>query len=255
MYKVLYNNNSEVKTMDNVLSEYEEYRQSLIENEEKIEKELQRALKKYEDMYANGFDQDKPFLHTAKLSLIKSKKELDLIKNKLAFGRPQQQEDVLYRIRQYDEFPKKIEEMIPNDLPLWFHGCPIFAVKSILNDGEISSEYARLGMGHNCVSLTNKDVVGVSVKKYMDLLDFNIPAGCLFVLSLVDNNQEEPFVDSISFRQNPDQLFAVITSPENTERLKEWANGSGVDASKIHDFDSFTQLFTSRLDNGENTIK
>ena len=50
-------------------------------------------------------------------------------------------------------------------------------------------------------------------------------------------------MENVSFKENPDRLFAIITSSENIENIKKWSQESGIDISKIHDFDGFIQNF------------
>ena len=48
---------------------------------------------------------------------------------------------------------------------------------------------------------------------------------------------------NVNFKQEPNRLYGIITTPENIERVSQWAKVSGVDLSKIHDFDEFAKLF------------
>jgi exonuclease VII small subunit len=212
-------------------SEYEEVRENLLNNKHMIER------------YTQGTNISK-----------QKQKELDIIESKLNYLRPEKEDDMLYRIKQYNEFSERVAEL-PNSLPLWFHGCPIYTAQKILEDGEITSEYSRLGFGHDNVYLTTKDVIDVTVKKYINLLDFTLPVGCIFVLNLGNFNQSEILVDKVDFRQNPDQLFSIVTSLENIDMLKEWARENNVDLTKILDFENFLELFNNNLSNDETKPK
>jgi len=57
------------------------------------------------------------------------------------------------------------------------------------------------------------------------------------------NLAEQKLMRNVNFRKTPHRLFAIITTPENIERVKEWAKSGGINPSKVHDFDSFIKLF------------
>ena len=48
-------------------------------------------------------------------------------------------------------------------------------------------------------------------------------------------------IGNVSFKENPERLYSIITTPENIERVTEWAEKANIDLSKIHDFDGFIQ--------------
>ncbi len=102
-------------------------------------------------------------LEVAKKTIQSREYALWLIESQLEFLRPSSQDDMECRLKQYNEFSKQIKAVVPDDLHLCFHGCPIYAAKHIIEDREISSSVDRVG------SSTRYDVsdqVSVTTKKY-----------------------------------------------------------------------------------------
>ena len=99
---------------------------------------------------------------------------LGLIESQLEFLRPSSQEDMEYRLKQYNEFSKQIKAVVPDDLHLCFHGCPIYVAKHIIEDGEISSSVDRIGSSTSYdvsdqVSVTTKNTIETTVQGYAGL--------------------------------------------------------------------------------------
>lgn len=46
-------------------------------------------------------------------------------------------------------------------------------------------------------------------------------------------------IKNVNFKENPDRLNAIITTPENIQKVTQWAQKSGIDTKKIVDFDGF----------------
>lgn len=44
---------------------------------------------------------------------------------------------------------------------------------------------------------------------------------------------------NVNFRENPNQLFGVFTTPENILRVKEWMKESGFNPEQVYTFESF----------------
>ncbi|MBQ7285122.1 MAG: hypothetical protein IJW72_02590, partial [Alphaproteobacteria bacterium] len=99
------------------------------------------------------------------------------------------------------------------------------------------------------ISATNKDTAETSIRQYMRLTDnFCYPAGCLFVVTAknkeeYDNLPSGWMIDNIDFKENSDRLIAVITTPENIARVRNWAKEGGIKTSKIMDFDDFISQY------------
>ena len=192
-------------------------------------------------------------LRTMKIRLKKAEYSLQLWQDKANFIRPEDPQDVMYRCRQYKEFSKLAKEVVPLDLHLCFHGCPITAAKHILEDGALLSSVDRVGFstsqdGEDQISVTTINDVIITVQDYCSLMEYELPAGCIFAILPKDENEistskNSLLIGNVSFKEHPERLYAIITTPENIERVTEWAKKSGVDSSKICDFDGFIQLF------------
>lgn len=51
-------------------------------------------------------------------------------------------------------------------------------------------------------------------------------------------------MNSVNFRENPDRLYGIITTPENIEKVQEWGEQNGINLDgKIYDYDGFAQSF------------
>ena len=98
------------------------------------------------------------------------------------------------------------------------------------------------------ISVTNKDTVETSVGIYMRLNDnYCYPAGCLFVIKAKDKDEYDKMpvkwtIKNVDFREDPERLVAVVTTPENIERVSGWAKDGGINTDKIMDFDTFIKI-------------
>lgn len=231
---------------------YQEYKKRLLERKQMTEAKIQQEKEKYANIKESSIDQKEKRLEVAMTQISRQEHVLDSTLNRIEFSRPQNEEDISYRLRQYNEFPRKIEKLAPDDLPLRFHGCPIYTAKQIIQSGGLSSSVDRLGFESSYdtadqVSVTTKDTIRTTIKNYSSLGgDYYMPAGCVFVLLPKDKEDAKAgdslLMRSVSFKEDPDRLFAIITTKENIDRVKEWSKENGVDTSKIHDFDGFITL-------------
>lgn len=169
-----------------------------------------------------------------------------ILSKEMEYLRPSSAEDANYRVDVYNEFAEAVKETIPDDIPFRFHGTPIYFAKEILKSGEISCSEDRLGYstshdlkGH--ISVTTKETIVTTIGSYINITDFSMPAGCIFVLlpSEEDGRLISDQMKKVDFKRNPDVLVAIITTPENLPRLKSWCTKYQIDASKLCDFKSF----------------
>jgi len=235
------------------LSEYENQQSILIRNQEALEKLLQDAIESYSKIEASDVDKKEIRLNIARQNIARRQNALNIITDKLRFIRPGNEEDTIYRGRQYDEFSKKIENLVSDDLPLRFHGCPIYTAERIIFAGELSSSVDRLGIETSYdvsdqVSVTTRKTIETTVRGYADLAENqSLPAGCIFVLLPKDEMDaragDSMLMGNVNFKQNPERLYAIITTPENFERVCGWCNANGVSSSKVYDYDDFIKLF------------
>lgn len=96
------------------------------------------------------------------------------------------------------------------------------------------------------MSVTVPKTIETTVRGYTHLHDNqNLPAGCIFVLLPRDEEDAKTgetsmLMGNVDFKAEPDRLYGIITTPENLERVSQWAQEYGVDLTdKLHDFDGF----------------
>lgn len=236
--------------MENI-EEFERKKEILLKNRENALQRVEKAEEKYKNIKSNDtIDKKELRLEIAGKTIKSRKYALEQIDNQLEFLRPSSQEDIDYRLKQYDEFSKQVKVEVPDDLHLCFHGCPIYAAKHIIEDGEISSSVDRTGSETSYdvsdqVSVTTKNTIETTVQGYTGLTgNYNLPAGCIFVILPKDENEIKTsetsmLISNVSFKENPERLYSIITTPENIEKVSEWAEKANIDLSKIHDFEDF----------------
>lgn len=234
------------------MERFQKKKQILIRNKELAEQRLLLAIDKYRKIEESDVDRKEDRLRIAKTAIATKKYVLQQINEQIEFSRPESEEDIAYRQRQYDEFPNLVKSIVPNDIPLRFHGCPINVAKHILKDGEISSSVDRLGITtsydvEDQVSVTTKDTIETTVRGYAGLSgDYNMPSGCIFVVLPRDEVDakagDSMLMSNVSFKENPERLVSIITSLENLQRVSQWAQEAGIDVAKICDYDGFRNL-------------
>ena len=238
--------------MEEILEQFEKRKNNLIRHKATLEENLKKAIDKYNSIEASEIDKKEARLKIAQKTISSRKNALAQIEDQLDFLRPSDEKDMEYRLRQYDEFSKKMKDLVPEDLPLRFHGCPIYTAKRILESGEISSSVDRLGVETSYdtegqISVTTKDTLDTTIHGYTHLSENFLPAGCVFVLLPKDELDakagDSMLMGNVNFKQEPNRLYGIITTPENIERVSQWAKVIGIDLSKIHDFDGFAKSF------------
>ena len=271
-YKMKNNKNKIGDVMENI-EEFNKKKDILIRNRESALQRVEKAKEKYRKIEIDDtIDKKELRLEVAKKTIQLREYALGLIESKLEFLRPSSQDDMEYRLKQYNEFSKQIKAVVPDDLHLCFHGCPIYSAKNIIEDGEISSSVDRVASSTSYdvsdqVSVTTKNTIETTVQVYAGLTgNYNLPAGCIFVILPQDENEIKTsetsmLIGNVSFREKPERLYSIITTPENIEVVTEWAEKANIDISKIHDFEGFIAEIAkqknhfSEQDIGKTTIK
>ena len=239
--------------MKNYLDEYNQNKSLLLYNKKIRQEKLDKAIQKYEKIKNSDIDKKEQRLQLAAINVNRRKYALNIIEEELFYLRPASKEDIEYRLRQYKDFAEEARKCIPEDLPLRFHGCPIYAAKKIIESGEISSSADRQGFEtsydtNGQISVTTKDSLDITVTSYSGLIDdYTLPAGCIFVLLPKDDFDRESgkslLMENVNFRNEPSRLFAIITTPENILKVSNWCKENNIDLNKVYDYDNFTLLF------------
>jgi hypothetical protein len=208
--------------------------------------------------------ENNPKLKILQTTLNMKEYALSNYQNKMEFLREPTNEDREYRFDILDNWPRKVSKTVPSNLPLRFHGCPIYTAKKILYVGGLSASSDRLGFDTSYdasgqVSVSTAENIEITTRSYTDLSaeNFTLPAGVIFVL--IPKNELDAqasaslLMGNVNFKESPNRLFAIVSTPENTERLKEWAKWASVPESKINTFDSFLKRFVTQTET--NNIK
>ena len=248
------------KDMQEYIDYYNHEKRRIPVNIAKYKKEVDVAEKELQTAIAAG---DKRLIYGYSDILKQNKRDLSYYEEMSSFLREPNEDDIRYREHQEDNFPKKIKQMLSDDMAFCFHGTGIVGAKNILLSGEISSGADRTGHATSFdppgrISVTNKDTVDTSVGIYMGMngSGYCYPAGCLFVLLPQSKAEYDALsgsgwmIKNVNFKENSDRLVAVVTTPENIERVQGWAKKGGVDVSKVMDFDAFVLKYSSQNDKG-----
>lgn len=234
--------------------EYQKIKESMLRRKSLAQEKLQEAIERYKKIKESDVDKKEVKLRIIKNSIIRAQRIAISLEEQLELIRPEKKEDVEYRKRQGDEFAKKIQRVVPDNLPLRFHGCTINTAKHILESGEISSSVDRLGYETSYdiegqISVTTKESIDVTIYSYAYLYsELYLPAGCIFVLLPKDEEDEKAgesmLMRNVDFKSEPNRLYGIITTPENLERIRIWGEKFQIDLrTKIYDYDSFIKSF------------
>ena len=143
-------------------------------------------------------------------------------------------------------------KLIPTVPKLYFHGTELHVAKHILADGKISSPESR-----GLFTYAGDRVFAAGAHKLNTAImhagrSVAHPFGCIFAIlpKSMEGKEYEPLTDEIGdvdFKADPDQLYAIITTPENIETVKQWATKGGSDPNKVHTYDTFIQTLQQNI--------
>lgn len=220
-------------------------------NYERLEKSVSEDIKKYEELLNNESNELKKNVY--KSTIIRRKNYLKDIKNILNNLREPMIEDIEYRKNIMENYASDIEKYVPEDLHLCFHGCPIYTAKEIIEDKSISSSVDRIGTEtsydtSNQVSVTTKDTIITTLDGYSDIhtLNYTIPCGVVFVINPKDDSEIQSSKGMIIANvdlNDKNRLYAILSTPENIDKLKEWCNNSNLDINLVKTFDQFINQY------------
>ena len=162
-------------------------------------------------------------------------------------------EDIEYRKYIMENYASDIEKYVPEDLHLCFHGCPIYTAKEIIETKSISSSVDRIGTEtsndtSDQVSVTTKDTIITTLDgySYIHSLEYTIPCGVVFVINPKDESEIQSskgmLIANVDLNDK-NRLYAILSTPENMDKLKEWCNNSNLDGNLVKTFDQFINQF------------
>ena len=218
---------------------------------EEARRNLSNLEQQLEEAKQNG---DKSDIKDVTIEIKKCLFHIERQKNALNNLRDATLEDISERKLIMSDYAKMVEGVIPDDVPIVFHGRPnIGTVEKIIEEGGIFNPGDREDRGHqgDCVYVTNKWKIDVSLE-FADLRgNFKLPYGALFAIMPKLEEYQEVFnskngteltIGSVNFREEPESLVAIITTRENIERLRKKARESGIDENKVMTHDAFLKL-------------
>lgn len=174
------------------------------------------------------------------------------------FKRTANMDDIKYRCRQIDDFANHLRAVLPEDSNLCFHGTSIWNTQLIIDSGNISSAVDRENRNLSIfdtpgqVDITTRNNIDITIKGYSWLGDFDYPAGCIFVILPQKAEDIESsrlnYIGNIVLRETPERLEAIITTPENIDRVSNWLKNSNLDicSSKVMDYDNFINIMRNQ---------
>lgn len=174
-----------------------------------------------------------------------------------SFSRPLNKEDVRYRKIMRMKFDEELKSILDNTCAWCFHGTTIWNAEKILKSASITSQENN----SNKIYVSTIQNVWFTVKHHADLLNFKYPAGCIFVVlpkneeelqSARNNNQ----IENVYFKTNPERLKAIITTPENINRVQAWVKESGIAAldNIVMDYEEFLTFAKELNDKSDESI-
>ncbi len=174
------------------------------------------------------------------------------IKKDLSFKRPWNHEDVKYRKIQSLKFEDNLKKELDETSEFCFHGTPIWNTEKIIKSKNISAEADRLGKTPEGLDISGYIYVSTmknlwfTIKNHSDLLNFDYPAGCIFVIKPknktdIQTARTKNIIKNVDFNKSPEILKAIITTPENIDRVKNWIIESEikVQADIVMNFEEF----------------
>lgn len=242
------------------MAEYQEYKQHLEiykKDIERFEKYIEEFTQKFEDV-KRRFPQDSTEYKNAQSDLYRWIYTLDAVKLKINFCRPNSSEDIQYRELQCNEFSEKLKQVLSTNFDLRFHGTSIYFAEQIIKSGSISSSadrydgYIKSTDAIGEISVSDRETLKRTLDFFSDMYSFQgcLPAGCIF--AVLPRDEEDAtygpnLMHSINFREHPEQLFGIFTTPENIEKVTSWLNKYGLN-SKVYTFEEFLKVVKLKSD-------
>lgn len=240
----------------NRTEEYKAYKK----NVERLESEIAMYQKTLNNAIANftsakqKFSEDSKEYQDMKNEVYKWKQTLEDRQLQLEFVRPNTQQDIDYRNKQYEDFPDELKAVLSPDFDLRFHGTSIYYAKQIIKSKTISSSadrydgYIKSTDRKGEISVSNRETIGTTIHGWFtDLAAYrrSLPAGCIFALLPKDKEDAEygeNLIHSVDFTRNPEQLFGIFTTPENIEQVKKWMKSEKFNPELVYTFEEFIEV-------------
>ena len=234
----------------------------------KILESQKNSLTKYKTMYDEAIKNNETRKAEAYGSRVeKIKRRINELENQLSYMREDIPEDLEERKRIRQSFSKQVAEIIPDGIPMAFHGNnDIAAIYEILKTGGLKTPEER-GVDFKSfaiqIAVANKYDIHVPVEFADPGIDSARPYGAIFAFypkkdeiykGLENFGSEVPGgVQSIDFKEDDDRFVGIITTEENKERIQKWLQEFGMDYKKIFTHLEFIEMCKDRFKDSQLT--
>lgn len=226
------------------------------------------SLKKYTIMYDEAIKNNegrKAEIYASRVEKIN--KRINELESQLAYMREDIPEDLVERTEVIQSFSKKVAEIIPDGVPMLFHGNnDIATVYEIIKSGGLKTPEER-GVDFRSfatqIDAANKYDIHVPVEFAEPGIQSARPYGAIFVFYPKEDEIEKGLgnfgsevpegVQSIDFKEDDDRFIGVITTEENKERIQKWLKEFGMNGEKVFTHSEFIEMCKDRFQNRELT--
>ena len=220
------------------------------------------SLTKYKTMYDEAIKSNETIKAEVYGNRVeKIKRRINELENQLSYMREDFPEDLEERKKIRQSFSKQVAEIIPDGIPMVFHGNnDIAAIYEILKTGGLKTPEER-GVDFKSfatqIDVANKYDIHVPVEFADPGIDSARPYGAIFAFypkkdeiykGLENFGSEVPGgVQSIDFKKDDDRFVGIITTEENKERIQKWLQEFGMDYKKIFTHLEFIEMCKDRF--------
>lgn len=220
------------------------------------------SLTKYKTMYDEAIKSNetrKAEVYGSRVEKIK--RRINELEKQLSYMREDIPEDLEERKKIRQSFSNQVAEIIPDDIPMVFHGNnDIATIYEILKSGGLKTPEER-GVDFKSfatqIDVANKHDIHVPVEFADPGIDSARPYGAIFAFypkkdeiykGLENFGSEVPGgVQSIDFKEDDDRFVGIITTEENKERIQKWLQEFGMDYKKIFTHLEFIEMCKDRF--------
>ncbi|MBR4262200.1 MAG: hypothetical protein IKQ35_02420 [Bacilli bacterium] len=212
-------------------------------------KEIEGKLK---EAQSNG-DTKKVDLYTRRVNNLLA--SITNIQTRLSSMRPHTDEDLEERTRIFKTYAQLVDQSIPDDVPVVFHGNNnIGMIKKIIESGGLFTPEER-GVDFKSfatqIDVTAKTNIQVSLEFAESSTDLFMPYGAIFVFYPKEHEYEkvlstgkstEVFGGVESIRFDEDRFVGIITTGENVEGLRTCMSENGLNPNKVFTHQQFLDM-------------
>lgn len=193
-------------------------------------------------------------------------KRITDLQNQLMFMREDSTNDLEERKGIRQTFSKEVAEIIPDNVPMVFHGNnDIATIYDIIKSGGLKTP-EELGVEFKSfatqIDVANKYDIHVPVEFAEPGYESGRPYGAIFAFypkedeiykGLKKFGSEVPGgVQSIDFKKDNERFEAIITTNENKERIQKWLKEFEMDSKKVFTHSEFIQMCKEKFKTKEN---